>query len=114
MDNLAVKDPSFNQYRPMVRSYLKNLPLDQRGKQGIADLALAVVKGQNVDDIVQRTKNELYEKFKRGELAGEINPPSAGTFSQATLTPGTGATPEEVATANAMNMTVEDYIANKK
>ena len=113
MDTLSTSDPTFNQYRPQVRSYLKTLPLEQRSKPGIAGLALAVVKGQNVDDIVERTKQDLYEKFKRGELAGVVNPPSTGTFTQPPVNTGVQASQEEINVAAAMGMSVEDYLQNK-
>ena len=114
MDGLSTKDPTFNQYRPQVRGYLKTLPLEQRSKQGIAELALAVVKGQNVDDIVERTKNDLYEKFRKGELAGVVNPPTAGTFTQPPVVTANQLSQEQLNAAAAMGMTAEEYAANQK
>ncbi len=109
IDSLVAKDPAAQQYRPQVRNYLRTLPLEQRGRPGIAELALAVVKGQNVDSIIEQTKNELYEKFRRGELAGAVNPPAAGSYSQPPAPTGTQLTDEQRNAARAMGLSEEAY-----
>jgi hypothetical protein len=114
LDSIAIKDPTFQTYRPQVRAYLKSLPLEQRGRPGVAELALAVSKGQNVDAIIQQTKDELYRKFQAGELAGMINPPAAGTFTQQPASQGTQLTPEQIAVARAMGMSEQEYAKNIK
>lgn len=110
IDSIAAKDPSFGQYQGQVRQYIKSLPLEQRGQPGVVDLALSVVRGNNVDSIVERTKEELYRKFQSGELAASgVSIPSAGTFSQPPRPQGVQLSDEQIRVAGAMGMTPEDY-----
>lgn len=109
MDRIAAKDANFVQYRGQVRNYLRTLPLNQRGQPGIVDLALAVVKGQNVDDIVERTKNDLYEKFKSGQLAGIAGLSDAGVVSGAPVQKGTQLTEDQLKAAAAMRIDPAEY-----
>lgn len=70
---VATKYSDFNDYRGEVKQYIRSLPIDQRGRDGVVELAYYVVKGQRVDNIVARTRQDIeadyLRKFQAGELA---------------------------------------------
>ena len=111
---LASKYPDFNNYRTTAMNYIRTLPYDQRGQQGIVELAYMVARGQNVDTILQTKEQELMEKFKQGQLAGALNQPSGASGMPMQPTGNVTLTPEQQAAANAMGLDPQDYIANMK
>jgi hypothetical protein len=110
-DAVRKAHPDFDTFRSDVRMYIRKLPPAQRSRQGIVEMAYMVVKGQQVDKIVEDRNKELIRKLQAGESIQGL----AGTYS----TPATPAGPhaiteDEKKVAAAMNMTPEDYIKYKK
>jgi hypothetical protein len=100
----------FNQYRDVIRQYVRALPLDQRSKQGVVELAYYVVKGQASDGIAERAQQELLKRIRAGENVQGLKP---GTVSKAPSQKGPKVTDEIRAVAEMMNMSVEDYLKNQ-
>ena len=90
----------------MVRQYIRALPLDQRSKPGVVDLAYYVVKGQNSGNAVEAAKAEMLRKIQAGEQVQGLQP---GTRPAAPLPKGNVMTPEQVAVAEQMGLTPEEY-----
>ena len=110
-DMLASKYPDFNTHRTAATRYVRSMPANQRGLQGVLESAYFYVKGQNVDSIMQAYEAELLRKYQAGEFVSQL--PGAGQ----TPTPQPGAvtmTEEQSAVARAMGMSDEEYAANMK
>ena len=108
-DQLSRKYSDFNNYRSTTLGYIRNLPLNQRGQQGILEAAYYMVRGQNVDQLVQQREAELLDKYRRGEIsAAQLSSPP-GSFSAPAPTGGISLTAEQLAVADAMGLTPEGY-----
>ena len=112
-DALGSKYHDFNQYRSSAMRYVRSLPIQQRGQQGILDSAYWYVRGQSVDDIIKARETELMRKFQSGELAGQFNTP-AGTMPASTPSQGVALSQDQLNVAAAMGMSAEDYAKNIK
>lgn len=113
-DTLARKYPDFNNYRSTALGQVRNLPLNQRGAQGILEAAYFMVRGQNADTLIQQREAELLERYRRGEItaAGLTTPP--GSFSVPPSSQGIKLTEEQYKVAEAMGMTPEQYASQIK
>ena len=111
-NHLSQTHPDFNTYRQTAMNYIRTLPYEQRGQNGIVELAYMVARGQNVDSILQTRETELMEKFKTGQLAGALHQPAGASGVPLTPAAGTTLTQDQIVAANAMGMTEADYIAN--
>jgi hypothetical protein len=109
-DQLAMKYPDFNNFRSATLGYVRSLPIHQRNAPGILDAAYFMVKGQNVDVLLQQRENELLERYRRGDLAAAQLLQPAGSFS-APSTPTTSVTltSEQIRVAEAMGLSPEAY-----
>lgn len=110
-DDAAKKFPDYNDYRTEIRTYLRKLPPQDRSKPGVVDLAYYASKGQKTDAIVQLKTEEILRKIKAGESVQGLN---AGTTPASSLPQGVQATEEQVKVAEAMGMTLEDYLSHIK
>jgi len=107
-DNLAQKYTDFNDYRSAAQGYVRSLPLDQRSKPGIMELAYYVVRGQNVDSIMERQRNDLIQRYQSGELAASLASSPSGTVTPAPQQ-GIQLTEDQLKAASMMNLSPEDY-----
>lgn len=114
-DQLATKYPDFNNYRGTTLNYVRNLPLNQRGTPGILEAAYYMVRGQNVDTLLQARESELMEKYRKGEItAAQLQNP-AGAFSTVpSSSQGITLTEEQLRVAEMMGMTPESYASQIK
>jgi hypothetical protein len=114
-NQLSTKFADFNNYRNEVRSYIRSLPIEQRSNPGVVELAYYVVKGQKVDNIMARTRQDIeaeyLKKIQAGEFAAGL---PAGGFSQPVVQQGVTLTPEQMKAADAMGMSHVDYAKNIK
>jgi hypothetical protein len=69
---VSEKNPDFNNFRPEVMTYLRTLPIEQRNKPGMIEAAYYFIKGQKVDNIVARTRQEWEAEYLRKLQAGEL------------------------------------------
>jgi len=111
---LAQKHPDFNTVRTEVRSYVRALPIEQRMRDGIVDLAYYAVKGQRFDTTFEDMKKQWEADFLRRLNAGEITNVPSGTVSAPPPITTMQATDEERKVADAMGMNVDDYLKHKR
>jgi len=69
---LSVKYPDYNSFRGEIRQYLRTLPLDQRGKAGVPEMAYYIVKGQKVDGIIAKTREQWEAEYRQKAASGEL------------------------------------------
>jgi hypothetical protein len=100
------KYDDFNQYEPVIRQYIRALPLEERSKQGVVDLAYYVVKGQNANNAVERARQEMLQKMKAGQGAQALTP---GTKPSPARPKGDALTEEQMKVADAMGLSPEQY-----
>ena len=105
------KFKDYGQYRDTVRQYVRALPLDQRAKPGVVDLAYLVVKGQASDNIYQRAQQDLLRKIQAGEKVQGL---TQGTVPAPQQSKGTQPSDEQRAVAEMMGLTVEGYMSQLK
>ena len=106
--DFAAKHTDFDKYRPEVRKYLRSLPLHQRQNPQIVQAAYFYVKGQKVDDLINLSKEDLIAKIRAGESVQGLNyttstPPAATGKKQPTS--------DQAKVADAMGMTIDEYMA---
>ena len=118
--NLSSKYTDYNNYRNEVRKYVRSLPIEQRMKEGIVELAYYAVKGQKVDstmeEIRKKMEQEILDKINRGELTST----PAGTVTTPPTTPTYQVTDEEKKVAAVMfpydppELALQKYMEGKK
>jgi len=105
---LQSKYSDFNDYRQTAETYVRSLPLEQRANPRVMETAYFIVRGQNVDKVLEKQKETLYQQFQQGGPAG-VSMPAAGTYSAPPAQPGVQLTPEQLTAAAAMGLTPEAY-----
>jgi hypothetical protein len=115
-DQLAARFSDFNNYRSTTLGYIRSLPAHQRTQPGILEAAYHMVRGQNVDMLLQQRENELMDKYRRGEITmAQAAAPGAGSFSAPAIQTGTvQLTQEQINVANAMGLTPDQYASQIK
>lgn len=108
---LQNKYTDFNDYRQNAETYVRSLPLEQRANPRVMEMAYFVVRGQNVDKVLEKQKTELWTQFQQGGgTPAAVAMPAAGTYSAPPVVPGTvQLTPEQATAASAMGLTPEAY-----
>jgi hypothetical protein len=110
-DVLAGKYNDFNDWRSSATRYVRSLPLNQRAQNGVLEMAYFIVRGQNVDTLLQRQNEDMLKKFQSGELVGGTPP---GTFSAPAPQATTQLSQEQKNAAAAMGLSEEDYASQIK
>lgn len=111
-DSLAGRMPDFNTVRGQVMNYIRTLPLNQRTPQAV-EQAYYMMRGQNVDAIIRQREQEWQQ---RSGAPAQFQVPTTGTYGAGPVTPGPGIqlTNEQLAAADAMGMSREEYAKNIK
>ena len=104
------KYQDYGKYRDNVRQYIRALPLEQRAKPGVIDLAYYVVKGQASGNIYKQAQDDLLRKIQAGENVQGLG---NGTVTAPTPVKGVQATAEQSAAAEMMGISAEDYMSNQ-
>jgi hypothetical protein len=102
----STKYSDFTQHESTVRQYIRALPLDQRSKPGIVDLAYYVVKGQNSDSAIEKARGEVLRKIQAGEQVQGLQP---GTRPAAPTPKGIQLSEDQLKVAAAMGLTPDQY-----
>ena len=102
------KYADFGTHRATVRQYIRALPVDQRAKPGVVDLAYYVVKGQNSGNAVEQARQEILRKIQAGE---QVQGLPKGTKSAPATPKGVVLNEEQLKVADAMGLTPEQYIS---
>jgi len=108
-DILAGKYTDFNTWRSNATRYVRALPLQQRSQPGVLEMAYFIVRGQNVDTLLQQQNADLMAKFQTGELAGMVSTPPGSVGSPAPHS-GVQLSEEQRAAAAAMGVPEEEYV----
>jgi hypothetical protein len=111
-DDVITKHPDYNQFRGEVRKYIRSMPMEQRAKAGVVELAYYAVKGQQVDKIIQKREQEILDRIKAGESVSGFS--SGTTSSSAVNTGAVKLTDDQKKAAAALGISEEDYIKNIK
>jgi hypothetical protein len=109
--DVATKNADFNNYRPEVMAYLRTLPFDQRNKQGMVEAAYYFIRGQKVDNIIAKQRQEFEQEYIRKMQAGEFAQQMPnGAFSAPPSPQGTiTLTEDQKKAAAAMRMPESEY-----
>jgi hypothetical protein len=107
---IAVRYPDYNNFRTPIRNYLRTIPLQQRTQPGVVEAAYYFVKGQQVDNIIKTSNEELIRKMRAGEAIQGFD----GAGQGAPIPQAKVLTEEQRRVASAMGITPEQYQANMK
>lgn len=113
-DNLALRYPDFNHYRSSALSYVRSLPINQRGNPGVLETAYYITRGQNVDSLLQQRETELLDKYRRGEFNAAQQAVPAGSFSAPSMTSGVTLSADQIKVAEMMGLSAEGYASQIK
>jgi hypothetical protein len=102
------KYSDYKEYDNTVRQYIRALPLEQRSRPGVVDLAYFVVKGQNSTNAVERAKAEMLKKYQTGQQAQGLGP---GTMAAQPKPKTPQLSEEQKKVAEAMGLTEEQYMS---
>ena len=80
----------------------------------MVEAAYFMVRGQNTDTVLKQQEAELLEKYRRGEISAQGLATPPGSFSTPAPVQGNAATDEQMRVAEAMGMSVEDYMRNQQ
>ena len=108
LDATSKKYQDFAGYQPKVKEWLRQLPIAQRSREGVVELAYHALKGQSIDDVIKRVQEETIAKMKAGESVQGFAPGSVGGDSASTTL-----TDQERNVAAIMGIKEEDYIKHK-
>lgn len=111
-DETAKKFADFNSYRTDVLRYIRTLPMESRNRQGVVEAAYYMVKGQKADDLVTLSKEELIAKIRAGEKVQGLEGAMPGGAPQK-VQPG-APTADQMKAAQAMGMTIEEYMKHSR
>lgn len=107
---VRTKYPDFNKYEVSAMNYVRTLPLDQRSKDGIVELAYLVQKGQDSGSIYQTAQEEIIKKLQSGESVQGLS----ATHSQSNQPAGKQLTADQIKVAEAMGMPASEYMKGMK
>jgi hypothetical protein len=108
--SIAARYPDYNNFRTPIRNYLRTIPLQQRTQPGVVEAAYYFVKGQQVDNIIKSSNEELIRKMRAGEAIQGFDGAGAG----APPAQDRALTDEQRRVAAAMGLTPEQYQKNMK
>ena len=114
-DQLAMKYQDFNNHRSSALAYVRSLPAHQRGAPGVLEASYYMVRGQNLDQLMQQRENEWLEKYRRGEVIGnQLLNPAGGYSAPQVITQGIQLNADQLKVAEAMGLTPEQYASQIK
>jgi hypothetical protein len=106
---LAQKYQDFNNFRGEAMRYVRSLPLEQRARPGIVEMAYMLARGQGVDRIIEQQRQQLQQQFQQNPAMFQM-PVGAGSNPPPTQQSGS-LTDEQVRVAEAMGLSPEAYAA---
>lgn len=104
------KHDDFDKYRNEVRSFLRRLPVTERNKPGVVELAYYQVKGQKADQMLSSREQEIIRKIRAGESIQGLE----GTVTASIQQQPVKATVDQEKAALAMGIPVEEYMKHVK
>lgn len=106
---LAQKYKDFNNFRGETMRYIRSLPLEQRARPGIVEMAYTLARGQSVDQIIEQQRQQLQQQFMQNPAMFQM-PAGTGATPPPTQQ-NTGLTDEQINVARMMKLTPEAYAA---
>lgn len=114
-DQIAARNPDFNNYRSMVLGYVRTLPLNQRANPGIIEAAYHMIRGQNVDQLIAAREAEILAKYQRGEYTAQMLQQPTGGYSAPIVTPGqVQLSADQIKVAEMMGLDPQAYASQIK
>jgi len=112
MEEVRSKYKDYANYSKDVTGYIRRMPFAQRSNPGVVEMAYWLVKGQNADTVVA---NQVQANNSRAFAAGQATGMGTGAGSAPATPAGTVTlTPQQVAVAEAMNLTPAQYASAMK
>ena len=111
MDDCSTKYKDFTKYRGQVRKYIRNLPIQERMRDGVSELAYFAVRGQNADKVWEEKEQELLKRIRAGEKVQGFR---GTTSTSSTPTEKKELTDDEHKVAEALGMSAEEYQKHKR
>ena len=106
---LAAKYKDFNNFRGEAMRYVRSLPLEQRARPGIVEMAYMLARGQGVDQLIEQQRQQLQQQFQQNPAMFQM-PAGSGATPPPSLQAG-GLTEEQLGVAAKMRLTPEQYSA---
>lgn len=103
----------FSQYQNQIRSYIRQLPVAQRGKPGIVELAYYVIKGQASGQAQHQSYQQGAAAAAQAAAAAAGNVMGTGG-SGGPANPPAQLTEQEKNAARVLGISEEDYQKNKR
>lgn len=107
---LAGRYKDFNNFRGEAMRYVRSLPLEQRARPGIVEMAYMLARGQGVDQIVEQQRLQLQQQFQQNPAAFQM-PTGSGATPPPSNSGPVGLTEEQMKVARAMGLSPEGYTA---
>ncbi len=110
---VSQKFEDFGDYEQDVREFLQNVPVRERARPGIAEVAYYIVKGKNSGKTAQQVQQQADAKRAAAgygvgmPAGGGANPTDAGSENK-------GLSDDEKKVAAAMGLSEEDYLKSKR
>ena len=108
-DALAAKHKDFNNFRGEAMRYVRSLPLEQRARPGIVEMAYMLARGQGVDQIIEQQRIQLQQQFQQNPAMFQM--PTGSGATPPPVQQNTGLTEEQAKVASMMKLTPEQYSA---
>jgi len=110
-EEVAGKYTDYPQYRTKIKQYIRMVKPEQRRNPGTVETAYYLAKGQNTDAVRQSAIDDVIKRIQAGEQIQGISGTTSGTQ---TPTPVLKPTDDQAKAAEAMGMSVEDYLKHLK
>lgn len=105
-------NPDYSNYRAEARQYIRTVPLEQRTNPGLVAMAYYVVRGQKVDSIIAKTKEQLEADYRAKMDTGVLGQglPAGATGVLPQVPNSVTLTPEQKSACVALGISEADYI----
>ena len=107
-EQLSSKYKDFNDYRNTAMRYVRALPLEQRARPGIVEMAYLVTRGQNVDQIIENQRQIMQTQFQQNPAAFQM--PAGASAGSTAPTGGPQPTEAQTRAAAAMKVPIAEYM----
>jgi hypothetical protein len=108
-ESLASKYQDFNNFRGEAMRYVRSLPLEQRARPGIVEMAYMLARGQGVDRIIEQQRQQLQQQFQQNPAMFQM--PAGAGGSPIPQQQQSVLSDEQVRVAEAMGLSPEAYAA---
>lgn len=104
---LSSKYNDFNDFRNQAMGYVRSLPLEQRARPGVVETAYLLVRGQNVDVLLERQRAALSQQFVQNPSMFQVPPGMSGV---PVTSKAKSLSDDQARAASAMGISPEEYL----